>query len=783
MRTRLLLAFLLMGFTLTISQTILVRELLISFSGSEIVIGLVLGNWLLWEAIGSGWLGRLADRVPTVPETFGVLQLLLVVSLTVSLLLAASIRSILQALPGEALDLGMASLGSLLTCIVLGLVDGAMFTFGCAIYAQFFSRDRPTVSGETPTAHVYALEATGAILGGIVLTYWLLPYLSLARIALLLTTLNGLSAASLTQGHFRRKTGMVLFVCALFLAAFGLLALVSPLSTRLTYQLARSRWDDQELLESADSLYGNLAVIRQEEQLTFFVDGMPIITAPTPDILDNQSLVHLPILLRPSPRRVLIISGGVGGVLHEVLKYASVESVDYIELDPLLIELVRRYPTPLTAAELADPRVKVHSLDGRRYVRQLARSGEAMRNRYDLVLLNLPYPSTLLINRYYTHEFYALIRDLLAAEGVLVLNLPGSTSYLGEELRDLNRLVESTLRSVFPEVYVIVGERNLWLASPGLALGNVSIESLQAQWRQANIAAEAITPEYISYRFDPQQYDWFQQSLAQAPTSRPNSDLWPSGIHYGLRYWNALLSQGWPHVLAWTASLDLWHIVLLSLGSALLLSLWRWRTGRASCLPIFWAVGSTGFLGMSIDLTAILALQALQGYVYQQVGLLVGAFMAGLALGSLSVTQRLSAHQASTMWLLAIEFVLACYCGLTAITLKALFAASGTLPPIATLVAINVAAGTCVGLEFPVANRLLLQRGGTSHRVAGQLYALDLIGAFVASLVVPVILVPVLGTLNTLVVLTLLKAGSLTLAATQLLTGDDKAALLSHSMR
>ena len=64
-----------------------------------------------------------------------------------------------------------------------------------------------------------------------------------------------------------------------------------------------------------------------------------------------------------------MLSGGLGGALHELAKY-PLERIDYAELDPLLIEAVRRFPTPLTIGELTDPRVRVEHVDGRLLVRR-----------------------------------------------------------------------------------------------------------------------------------------------------------------------------------------------------------------------------------------------------------------------------------------------------------------------------------------------------------------------------------------------------------------------------
>ena len=152
-----------------------------------------------------------------------------------------------------------------------------------------------------------------------------------------------------------------------------------------------------------------------------------------PDIALVEELVHLPMLFHPHPRRILVVSGGVGGVLNEILKH-PVERVDYAELDPLLIEAVQKFPTPLTVGELSDPRVNIEHVDGRLLVRRLAAEGN---ERYDLVIVNLPYPVTLQLNRFYTVEFFRLVREILTQEGVVALPSPGTGSEVCSETHQL----------------------------------------------------------------------------------------------------------------------------------------------------------------------------------------------------------------------------------------------------------------------------------------------------------------------------------------------------------
>ncbi|NIN65675.1 MAG: spermine synthase, partial [Anaerolineae bacterium] len=259
----------------------------------------------------------------------------------------------------------------------------------------------------------------------------------------------------------------------------------------------------------------NVAVIQREGQYTFYADGIPILTAPVPDLTLSEEIVHLPMLFVPQPQRALVLSGGVGGVLNELARY-PLKRIDYAELDPLLIQAVSDFPTPLTQAELSDPRVVVEHVDGRLLVRGKMRETPFLpRERYDLVVLNLPYPSTLQLNRFYTLEFFHMLRELLAEEGILVIGCPGTLTYMSDELRHLNTMAYHTLQEAFPYVRPIPGDVTLWLASPSDELVEASVEELVARWEARPLETQLITAPHIRLRLDQRYVDWFWASLGE----------------------------------------------------------------------------------------------------------------------------------------------------------------------------------------------------------------------------------------------------------------------------
>jgi spermidine synthase len=754
--------FLLMGFTFSVTQGLLIRELLVAFFGNELSIGLILGSWLILEAIGSGLLGKLAGRWGGKASSFAALQVLFALFLPVCLYAVYASRSLAGAIPGEGVGLVPIFYASFFILTPLALVDGAMFAFGCRACAALTGDKAPAIGW------VYVYEAVGAIAGGIVFTYFFIPFLYALQIVLFLSGLNLLSAAlvlALSGLSKRRRLTPGLIVVLVLLAA-GLGFLLSPQAREVQRWATGRQWVGYDLVYSKNSVYGNVAVVRRETQYTFYADGLPILTAPVPDVALSEEIVHLPLLFISQPRRALVLSGGAGGVLHELAKY-PLHRMDYAELDPLLIEAVLKFPTPLTLGELGDPRVKVEHVDGRLLVRKKWEGARQLTGGYDVVIVNLPYPSTLQLNRLYTVEFFGMVREILAEEGVLVIGCPGTLTYMSDELRHLNTMVYHTLQGAFSYVRPIPGDLTLWLASPSDELLTAPEDALVERWEERGLETQLLTASHIRFRLAPRYVDWFWKSLDKERGDEGaviNRDLHPVGLFYGLSYWNALFSPHVARILAVIGRLNLWALSLPLVGCGLLfLAVVRLTArGRGAIIPL--AIATTGFTGMAADLIIIFAFQTLYGIVYQRIALLITAFMAGLSLGGLLMTRRLAGLRKERSALLKLELALVLYWALLSVALSTLYARL-TGPLVFTsvqgiLFLLNVVVGFLVGSEFPLANRMWLQdTGGT----AGFLYACDLVGAFLGSIVVSVVLIPVLGILETCFLAAILKLASLLL--------------------
>lgn len=738
-------ALLLMGFTSLVVQTLLIREFLISFYGNELTIGLVLANWIILEAFGSGLINPLSLKSKRPELVYCLLQTGIAVYLPVAIYLIRNVKNILGLTAGEGIGILPIFFSSLCILAPLSIFDGAQFPFGCRMLSDI--EKKPVQSAGS----VYILEAMGFILAGPIFTYLLITRLNSFAIAFLLGAMNLFSASLLLRKRLSNSSSRTFFVLI-----GGLFFLSGSFFFGQAVKLHRysldKQWPKQKVLSYQNSIYGNLAVTESKGQYTFYSDGIPIIAAPLPDIASVEEFVHFSMLAHPKARNVLLLSGGAGGIIKEILKH-PVEKLTYTELDPLLIKLVKDFPTPLTQEELSDKRLEIKYIDARRFL-HIAKS------TYDLVIFHLPAPSTLQLNRFYTQEFFQKVKSILAEDGLFCFSLPGSLSYLNPQLRKLNGSILATLEDVFVDkggVNIIPGDFNLYLASK--TPFNLNPQVFINRLGERNIQTQLLSKFHLAYRLDPYWLDWFKDSLGDYRHMRRNSDLLPSGAFYSIAYWNSAFSsrlQGLFNSLdKLNFSIVLFCLCLGTLG-ALLLKKFVCRLKKFS---IGFAIAATGFMGMSFDLIFIYAYQSFYGFVFSHLALLVTAFMAGLTLGGWMMTKGLSRIKNDFGLFLKVELILAGF-PLAVWLLLQYLKYFNPGPEFSYLFFVLAAlSGSLVGLEFPLANKIYGKDKTHTHtQSAGLLYCLDLLGAWLAALIVSSAFVPVIGIIKTCLILAFLKA-------------------------
>jgi len=731
--TSLTLAVVTIGFTATASQILTLRELLVAFHGNELFIGIILGNWLLLEAVGSCLARKKADRTTSPTGTFIALQCLVGLSPLASILGIRSFKYLLRIPVGELLGIEYVFAVSLFALAPVGITDGAIFPYACRVLSDPLNRE------EAP-ARAYLFQSLGAFAAGVACVVYFLQHLEPIPLSAFLLLLNLCCVACLLWSH---RAGARARQAAWGVAVVAGLGLVSGGTCWLERESAALQWYEYSLAGTRQSIYSHLAVIRDREQYTFFANGIPYATTPNPEVTIEE-FAHFALLSHPRPARVLVIGGGAGGLLAEVLKHPVI-AVDYTEQDPIIVEQFRRFSTPLTEYELRHPRVRMHPVEGRLFLRTTP-------GGYDVILVSLPVASTLSLNRFYTMEFYALARQHLDAGGIVAVRLPGSETMLSRELAQLNGRAYASLKAVFPSVRMVIGGQNIFMASDDPAVMAVGREDLVERMRLRRITPGLVNEGYVRYKMDPRRFVGLEEKIVASAKVEPNRDSNPKGVIDGLVFLSSAVSPFMAGVLQGVGRLPaLGYVVAVVI---MIIGLVAVQRRRRSELFLSYAAASTGFTGMLLCILLILAFQVYYGYVYHHIAMLTALFMLGSGAGAWWSIARRN---------IPLLFVEAGMVLLTLITWFTVFLELAT--PIAqpAIFGLMFLTGLLTGVEFPVvvgwADRSYERVGETT----GWFYAMDLCGAVLGAILTAILLIPGIGLTGTAFVAAMIKAGSVVL--------------------
>ncbi|HOX03395.1 MAG TPA: hypothetical protein P5555_16710 [Candidatus Paceibacterota bacterium] len=693
-----------LGFVSMLAQLALLRELLTAFQGNELTLAIVLGNWLLLTGLGAA-LERWTPERGLSRRTISAGLILVAILPLIQTLAVRGGRNVFFP-RGVALSLAETALGSLAVLAPFCLLSGFCLTRASA-WLDSTGRKRRGLGS------VYAADCLGSGAGGAAFMGGLAGgwdhFAMLGGAALMC-----LAGAGAMAWRSRWRSG---------LGGAGILAAAMAIALGWGQIDARStawQFHPQRVVDRSHSPYGRWVVTETGGQYNLFENGLPVWTSQNTEAVEET--VHFAMGQRPAARKVLLIGGGVAGTAIEALKY-GIESVHYIELDPRALELGARF----LPGRLADSRIRVAIDDGRAFL------GEA-RDRFDVVIVDMPEPVTLQFNRYYTVEFFTTARAAMAPDGVLAFALGRYENSIGPELAALLASAARTAESVFGHVRLLPGGRVFFLASDAPletdVAGILEEQRVPVQHMKRGYLAAALAPDRLA-----------QVEDAARQPARLNRDFHPVLFIYQLRHW---LSQH-----AAPAGL---LAALPVVGMGVYLTRLRAVTG---------VVFASGFAASTIQVVLLLGFQVLWGSLYQQAGWVITLFMAGMAAGAWAgnrfgdepapadaAGRLIDGHRVDrpTMRLVLAAFAAAIAAAAAPALLAALRSglmggrAAGWTQMIIPIAAFVFAALS--GAQFSMAAKI---EGGPPSSTAARLYGADFAGACLGAYVAGAVLVPWLG--------------------------------------
>ena len=729
----------LLGATGILAQILLLRELSITFYGNELFLSTTLASWLLLTALGSALLGRVADRLPHRVEVL-IASLCGAGALTPFTIVAVRAAGV-ALLPehGVAVSFGRMLTVTLLLLAPLCLVLGFLFTLACRVLMDT-GRGRAASAGQ-----VYVLEAVGTAVAGVLFSFMLVELLPTFQLGLALAALDAIAAFVLwlKRGRRRAAWGWLMGFWALVLLAL----VFSPIGMVFDRVTQKFRLPGYVIEDSWDTPYGHVNVATQHGQVNFFESGL--IMGHTEDEAGAELVAHLPMLLHEKPNRVLLIGGGFTGVLRKLREH-PVQQIDYVELDPKVIAAARRYARAADRRALASHDVRVKGkIDARLYVKRYAAAIETQ-VPYDVIIVNLPDPSTGLINRFYTREFFTECGRILRPNGLLAIGLSGGAHYISPALGTLSASIYRTLRSTFRQVIVVSTDaRNFFFSTNAPQTLSCDAKQLARRLHRRGLRPLRVDETMLHYLLDSWTRDQLLNRLNSARHVQINTDYRPISYYYVLLHWQSMLSGDDSLLLQPILRLRLWWVLLAAGLVAAALGLVGARLPNHRLITVPAALAGSGFVGILLEVALIFAFQSLYGHVYQYVGLMFASFMVGLAVGGWLIARR-TESTSDAMWpLILTQTATTAYAVLVSLALVWFQADTASIHALRAVGVgfplLNLGAGLLVGMQFPLAVKARRGAGTQTAGAAGLLYGADLLGSCAGALLAGVVLIPVLG--------------------------------------
>ncbi len=449
-----------LGFVSVITQSVLLKELAVLFRNNEIVIGILFFWWMAGSGIGSVLYKNLPDKF----KRSGYPALVIAVILQIIMIFAVRITSGFYYIRAE-LDLIVLFLLSAVFLLPVSLLIGLAF---------------PALTGSSSTGRTtisYFLETSGFFVGGIIFS-------------LLIT------------GNFDAlpASGMVLLVCiisvflslnrkiqrreAVLLSVMFFLCFIFIVFNRNFIDFSRQmEWRGGLLIESRESKYGNMALL-DDRGKTLYYNGK-VLASEAYNLTEEKA--HIPAMIKGRLENILIIGYAEPGLITELVKYKP-QSIVNVFLDERLADFSQKYygEENLLKNISMDPIIWVKS----------------HQEKFELIILNLPFPDTLAGSRFYSLSFLKQLKNCLSLAGLLAMSFSYEENYLPEETLNNFSLLYNKLKNVFLETEMLPMEHFFLLASDAkmTASENFLEKSVSRSFRE--IQSQKVKPVLYQLLFE-----------------------------------------------------------------------------------------------------------------------------------------------------------------------------------------------------------------------------------------------------------------------------------------
>lgn len=623
------------GFSSAIAQVLLIRELLTIFRGNEFTIGIIFSAWFLGIFLG-------ARFNPEAERT--ILEKRIYISLLLFPLILLLVIYLSHFIP----IIFIRTVGTFYY-ITTEFILSIFLSIPVSIFIGFFFP--PIVSlvsgkeGQGSGGNIYFIESIGAFVGGVVFSFILVDNQNpLGIISILLF----ISMLFFFRRNFNRRFILILLI------PLGIFFFSEDIEKKF-FEYIWNRTHSGSLLSYKRTRYQMVSLEERDGQYSIYGDG--IFYYSLPDQYESRAIFHLIQSLRHKKNeRVMIVGGGPGSLIYNLLK-TDISSLYYFETDPELWGMVDRYRKIFYKDNEDNQRFKVILQDIKYF---LIHSLE----KFDIILCFFPPPENLMLNRFYTEDFYSLCKDHLKSDGIFITSIHGFSNYMSKELKRSIASIYKGFLGNFLYFLETSGETIYLIGAKKKGIIPINYNLLINGYRERysglnniNLEREIIDnfdPEELRMLFERTQIEYYRSQITPLISEiKGNIDFKPNA------YWNYLLLSTFQEKSIFS---KMFHKSRLFLVFAILLTLivfFNFKKKYSTlhfkgCFYMF----ISGFVSISICIILIILYQNFYGIVYYRIALINALFMLGLAMGSFIANRKKNGSLASRFLMLIMILLL-----------------------------------------------------------------------------------------------------------------------------
>lgn len=326
----------------------------------------------------------------------------------------------------------------------------------------------------------------GSLLGGVFFAFVGLPYLGLTYTPFVLAFINFSVTVAMVVLVWRSVLPLVRFRYGSMLGVVATLLLTGViLAQPIVLQGEQKRYKDKVIF-SEQSKYQKVVITQWEDDYWLYINGNQQLST-LDEAMYHEPLVHPAMKLQQQPKKVLVLGGGDGCAVREVLRYSSVEAITLVDLDPLMTDLGKNHPVlkEVNEGALLSEKVEIINTDGFIFLQKDTAF-------YDVVIIDFPDPNSVELSRLYSQEFYSMVHRRLTKYGVMITQA-GSPYFATRAFRCIDLTIQAAGFSTVPmhNQVVTLGEWGWVLgmkkevAAPAQlkkALRRMDFEEVETRW-------------------------------------------------------------------------------------------------------------------------------------------------------------------------------------------------------------------------------------------------------------------------------------------------------------